>query len=349
MLRSYVLGPCLLEKPLETDDDRSDFAELLRATQDRVTLVIPREDVESLTKAASRCASGARGEELRERIMQSLSNSGPEMLVLDGTTGGTPLERAVSALQKSGCTSMIVREPADYAGRLKLDPASCKFHPLHSAAREVLKDEDGQALESMQGLEEIERLIDSFFCIDSRLIIIDPYLFKAAAAEFRDGQRFVGVGLRKLIEGCVRTARQRNRPAVIQLIGDREKLLADKKSELGVARSLEDVVVWLERWVLSAGTAQAGSRPTLQVRVSSVSHFNSRGIRTSRRTWNIEHNLSDLGKVCTSQGGRAKTRSCTVRIHKPVEAKAIESLIKDAARASSAHLVTSPECRNSKP
>ena len=293
MLRTYVLHPEFYDGRPLVGGDLINFADLIQSLDRHVTLVVPDPEMEAFTGLVNSSRLGVRAELAMERVLRELAESGSAIVRHMPTNEKTPVERATQAAVAHHADALIVRSRSD----IPVKTGGIAWRVLEDVVREILGDADSIALDKLPTEAAIDDLLARFFRRDDVLVVVDPFLGANILRGSRAGDFLEG--LTKILQVWSKARPGRHPRPRVEFVMARSKTRASDRGQVPQPSGDPDFVairdelsrrVQAECNSLRSGVAE----PWVEVKVGKS--FTDRGLHSSRRDWEIAHNLDELGK-----------------------------------------------------
>lgn len=337
MLRTYVLHPEFYDGRPLVGRDLTNFADLIQSLDRHVTLVVPDPELKAFTGLVNNSDLGVRAELVMERVLRELAESGPAIVRHMPNNEKTPLERATQAVAAHRADALIVRNHAD----IPIKTRGIAWLGLEDVVREILGDGDSIALDTLPTERAIDELLARFFRRDDTLVVVDPFL-GANILRLREGRAgdFLQ-GLTKILQVWSKARPGRHPQPCIEFVMARSKTRASDREQVPQASGDPNFVAIRDelsrRVQAECKSVRSGlAEPCVEVKVGDS--FTDRGLHSSRRDWDIAHNLDELGKWLRHLRARnhhPAPRPPSVQLLQRAEAKRLSYLRRDAQRCGS--------------
>ena len=309
MLKVYVIDPDLVRAAGLPVDCASDLVDLLERMESDLTFVAARSDWRALTELLGRLPFGNRFERARERILRQLGASGPGVVATD-PRDGVGAEDAVRELVRRFPVDAVICRDGERARALasKLGPDSPAV--LAVSDKKLHSPPKASHLEDLGSEAELDNLLERFFQLDSRLLIIDPYLGAEATRGGLDPRSHLHIGLSKLLDACARAGLRAGRQPEVTLVFDPNKVRVTRDSGSSRRASPQErasAFAELEQRLRDLLRAKTKGSADVRIEVRTTQgSFTHRGLRSSRRHWIVDHNLTELGEFLDALRQRRK-------------------------------------------
>jgi hypothetical protein len=309
MLKVYVVDPDLARSAGLSVDCASDLVDLLERMESDLTFVAVRSDWRALAELLGRLPFGNRFERARERILGQLGASGPGVVAAD-PRDGMGAEDAVRELLRRFSVDAVICRDGERAGALASKLGSGSPAVLAVSDKKLHSPTKASQLEDLGSEAELDNLLERFFQLDSRLLIIDPYLGAEATRGGLDPRSHLHMGLSKLLDACARAGLRAGRQPEVTLVFDPNKVrVAQGSGSTRRASPQEQVSAFAEVEQRLRDLLRAKSKGPADVRIevrATQDSFTHRGLKSSRRHWIVEHNLRELGEFLDALRQRRK-------------------------------------------
>jgi hypothetical protein len=296
MLRCYVISPQLFQGPGASGDDATDLLQIFLALRDRVTVAVPREDLMALqTNLIDKKRNGRIHEQIHTVIEQELADAGPGIIARPMGEHLSAPARARNLAAALGVRDILIgaheQLPREFEGLAgKSTTVAAKDLETEGISKNLMTFVDEAQLECF-----LERLLWRA----PSITIVDPYLGKKAAERrHQDASK----AMRFILRCAIRAQKSRTTKATLTIVTDRRKLPRPERRPAGNQTQQEDYAKLAEEQLRNIASGPGGvfdspneSHATnLDITIAFAEDFTIRGVVTSGRVWQIEHDTDDL-------------------------------------------------------
>jgi hypothetical protein len=317
MLKTYLLAPELLECSKLDAGSARDLLQLLEGIATADTFLIPREDLLRFIEDVGRI-SAPMAPSVKERLLSDLAESRGGILGMDSPTSARSALKRLQRVNTANPHDTVVCASELEACLLRRHlstESTCAL--LGEVLKARASEPQGVELHTLPNEAAIDALLGKFFARGEQLVIFDPYIGVKVLRSSAE-RRFLEIAMTKLLAlASVRAHSARHALRVVVVL-DRSKLNESfnrAKSKGGVGEFedfLNDSVSKCRATVASMAPASGSSSIGIEVSIRVATRFQERGLKSSGRYWNIDHQLDDMGELLTALR-QIKPTKCAAR------------------------------------
>ena len=336
MLKTYLLAPELLDCSKLDVGRAHDLLSLLGALTTTATFLIPRPDLGPFIQAVGQIPAST-APLLEQLLLNEWSGSGGAIVPLDcPSSSRSTLKRLRDAVTANPHDTVVCASVKEIDHLRKVLGATTICVLLDDALRERTRAPKSVELQKFTSEQAIDEHLGKFFARGDQLIIFDPYIVKKLPTPVTE-PGFFELALAKLLALYTAGAHPAYRTLRVAVMIDRSKLKqsfksADKTSSTGSVLQFDDymnsAIAECKHSVTRMANAGTTSPIDIEVTIRVSDSFSERGLKSSGRFWNIDHQLDDLGKVLSALR-QTKPTKCAARPYTTMCVDAKQKLLQE--------------------